>query len=227
MVDLESIKRMYKYLIFILLLGNSNFQFQNTPYFEIARVKYLGGGDWYNDPSGEVNLLNFIAKNTTIKTNAEYKIADLETNDIFSYSFLFLTGHGNILFSEKNAKYLKDYFLNGGFMYVDDDYGLDKSFRKELKKVFPNNELIEIPFSHDIYKSFYKFENGPPKTHEHDNKPPRGYGLFLGERMVIYYTTESNPSDGWANADVHNDPEIKREEALKFGTNIVIYALSH
>jgi len=122
---------------------------------------------------------------------------------------------------------LRDYLENGGFLYIDDDYGLDKSFRREIRKVFPNSDLIELPFSHEIYHAFYDFKNGPPKTHEHDNKAPRGYGIFLGDRMVLYYTTESNPSDGWANPDIHNDPENKRFEALKFGTNIIIYALSN
>ena len=200
---------------------------QQNPYLQIARIQYPGGGDWYNDPSAEVNLLKFISKNTNIKTDAKYLSTDLETNEIFNFPITFLTGHGNILLSEKNLKLLRGYFENGGFMIIDDDYGLDKSFSREIKKVFPNSELIELPFSHDLYHSFYSFENGPPKTHEHDNNPPRGYGLYLGKRMVLFYTTESNPSDGWANKDVHNDSELKREEALKFGTNIVIYALSN
>lgn len=200
---------------------------QQNPYLQIARVQYSGGGDWYNDPSAEVNLLKFVNENTNIKTDAEYISTDLETSEIFNFPITFLTGHGNILLSKKNATLLRDYFTNGGFMIIDDDYGLDKSFRREIKKVFPNNELVELPFNHEIYHSFYNFENGPPKTHEHDNKPPRGYGLFLGERMVLFYTTESNPSDGWTNKDVHNDSEEKRLEALKFGTNLIIYALSN
>ncbi len=218
---------MAKFLFFLCLLTSSEIFTQSSPYFEIARVKYSGGGDWYNDPSAEVNLLKYVAEKTNIKTNPIYKFVDIETSEIFSYPFLFLTGHGNIILTEKSVKTLRDYLNNGGFLYVDDDYGLDKSLRRELKKVFPNNDLIELPFDHEIYNSFYNFEQGPPKTHEHDNKPPKGFGLFLGKRMVIYYTVESNPSDGWANPDVHNDPLEKREEALKFGTNIIIYALSH
>lgn len=194
---------------------------------EIGRVKYKGGGDWYNDPSAEVNLLTFVEDNTNIKTHPNYKFADVESNLIFSFPLLFLTGHGNIKLSSKAVDNLRTYLENGGFIYVDDDYGLDKSFRRELRKIFPNNNLQEIPFDHEIYHCFYDFNNGPPKIHEHDNKPPKGYGLFLGERMVLYYTYESNPSDGWANPDVHNDPEEKRIEALKFGTNILVYALSN
>jgi hypothetical protein len=200
---------------------------QHNPFFQIARVKYSGGGDWYNDPSAEVNLLNYVEKNTNIRTNPNYIAADLESNEIFNYPVSFLTGHGNISLSDKEIKNLNEYLENGGFLIVDDDYGLDQSFRREIKKVFPNNDFLELPFDHEIYNCFYEFKNGPPKTHEHDNKPPRGFGLFLGKRMVIFYLTESNPSDGWANQDVHNDSEEKRLEALKFGTNIIIYALSN
>lgn len=200
---------------------------QTNPHLQIARLKYSGGSDWYNDPSAEVNLLKFISENTNIKTNPKYVVADLDKNEIFNFPVLFMTGHGNIVFSENNVKNLKRYFEQGGFLYIDDDYGLDKAVRREFKKVFPNNEFIELPFNHNIYNEPYKFEYGPPKTHEHDNKPPKGFGVFLGKRMVIYYTTESNPSDGWANKDVHNDPEEKRKEALRFGTNIIVYALSN
>jgi hypothetical protein len=200
---------------------------QINPHLQIARIKYDGGGDWYNDPSAEVNLLNFVGNNTTIKTNPEYVTADLETNEIFNYPISFLTGHGNIVLSEKNLNILREYFENGGFLIIDDDYGLDKSLRREIKKLYPGKDFVEIPFSHEIYNCFYDFSNGPPKTHEHDNKPPRGFGLFWNGRMIIYYIVEGNPSDGWANPDIHNNPEEKRVEALKFGTNIVVYALSN
>jgi hypothetical protein len=220
--------RIFKLLFVTVLISNfGQIIAQENLDLQIARIQYSGGGDWYNDPSAEVNLLKFIGENTNIRTNPKYVTADLETNEIFNFPITFLTGHGNVVFSDKSVKLLRDYFENGGFMIIDDDYGLDNSIRREIKKVFPNNDLVELPFNHDIYHSFYNFENGPPKTHEHDNKPPRGFGLFIGERMVLFYTTESNPSDGWANQDVHNDPEEKRLEALKFGTNIIIYALSN
>ncbi|MCB0729763.1 MAG: DUF4159 domain-containing protein [Ignavibacteriae bacterium] len=215
-----------KFLLIFIIFCEFTYS-QVNPNLQIGRIKYSGGGDWYNDPSAEVNLLNFISENTNIKTNPNYVSVDLETNELFNYPITFLTGHGNIVLSEKNIRTLREYFENGGFMIVDDDYGLDNSFRREISKVFPNSNLIELPFDHEIYHSIYDFNNGPPKTHEHDNKPPRGYGLFLGDRMIIYYTVESNPSDGWANQDVHNDPEEKRIEALKFGTNIIVYALSN
>lgn len=194
--------------------------------FQIVRLKYQGGGDWYNDPSAEVNLLNFIQQNTNIKVDAEYKFVDLASDEIFSYPFLFMTGHGNVVFSKDEVYRLKTYLEYGGFLYIDDDYGLDNAVRREMKKVFPQNDFVELPFSYGLYHSLYKFENGPPKTHEHDKKIPRGYGIFVNNRLAVYYTYESNPSDGWTDATVHNDPPEKREEALKFGANIVIWALS-
>lgn len=216
-----------KYFLVLLFTLNSILISQNSGSFQIARLKYNGGGDWYNDPSAEVNLLNFIAENTNIEVNPEYVFVDVSSDDIFNYPFLFVTGHGNILLSESEAERLRIYLEKGGFIYADDDYGLDKSLRREIKKVFPEYNLIELPFNHGIYHSLYDFELGPPKTHEHDNKPPQGFGLFLEGRLVLYYTYESNPSDGWADARVHNNPEDKRIEALKFGTNIVVWALSN
>jgi hypothetical protein len=215
-----------KIFLLIILFYCVNIFSQNETGFQIARLKYSGGGDWYNDPSAEVNLLKFVQVNTNIKVNAEYKFVDVSSDEIFSYPFLFLTGHGNIVFSADEAKRLRSYLENGGFLYIDDDYGLDKAIRREMKKVFPENDFIEMPFSHKIFNIFYKFENGIPKTHEHDKNAPQTFGIFLGERLSVLYTFESNPSDGWADPEVHNDPKDKREEALKFGTNIIIYALS-
>ena len=217
-----------KKTIFLLaiLFYSVNVYLQNETGFQIARLKYSGGGDWYNDPSAEVNLLKFVQANTNIKVNAEYKFVDIASDEIFSYPFLFLTGHGNIVLSTDEAKRLKTYLENGGFLYIDDDYGMDKAIRREMKKVFPGNDFIEVPFSHKIFNIFYKFENGIPKTHEHDKNAPQTFGIFLGDRLSVLYTFESNPSDGWVDPEVHNDPKDKREEALNFGANIIIYALS-
>ena len=215
---------MKQFLIIISIFANTLFA-QNQIGFKIARLKYNGGGDWYNDPSAEVNLLKFIAENTNIKTNPVYEFVDLTSGNIFAYPFLFMTGHGNIVFSDSEAKKLRTYLENGGFLYVDDDYGLDKAFRREIKKVFPDKDLVELPFSHGIYHCVYDFSYGPPKIHEHDNKPPQGFGIFVNGRLCVYYTYESNPSDGWADPEVHKDPQEKRLEALKFGTNIVAWAL--
>ena len=195
--------------------------------FKIARLKYSGGGDWYNDPNEEVNLLNFIRQNTNIDVNPKYEFVEISSETFFSYPFIFMTGHGNISFSSEEAKRLRQYLEAGGFLYADDDYGMDKAFRREIKKVFPDQELVELPFSYGLYHCHFDFPNAAPKTHEHNGKPPQGFGLFHKGRLVVYYTYESNPSDGWNDPSVHNDPEAKHQEALRFGTNIVVWALTH
>lgn len=216
-----------KNLVILLILSSLNSFPQTDGDFQIVRLKYNGGGDWYNDPSAEINLLKYLQKNTNLTVKAEYKFVDISSDEIFSYPFLFMTGHGNIVFSDSEAKRLRKFLENGGFLYIDDDYGLDKAFRREIKKVFPDNELIELPYSHDIYNILYDFSSGPPKTHKHEEIPAQGFGIFIEGRLAVYYTYESNPSDGWADAEVHNNPEDKREEALKFGANVILYALSN
>jgi hypothetical protein len=218
---------MKKIITLVLILISIEIFPQTDGAFQIARLKYNGGGDWYNDPSAEINLLKFLQANTNLKVKAEYKFVDISSEEMFSYPFLFMTGHGNIVFSSSEADRLKKYLENGGFLYIDDDYGLDKALRREMKKVFPDKEFIELPFSHSIYNIFYDFSSGPPKTHKHDESPAQGFGIFIDERLAVYYTYEANPSDGWTDAVVHNDPENKRDEALKFGANIVLYSLSN
>lgn len=196
--------------------------------FVIARVKYGGGGDWYNDQSSEVNMLEYIRKNTTIEVRPTFEYVELSSDNIFNYPLLFLTGHGNVLFTESEAKRLRAYLENGGFLYIDDDYGMDTAIRREMRKVFPEQELQELPFSHAIYNSFYQFPNGLPKVHEHDNKAPQGFGLFTKQkRLCVFYTFETNPSDGWADPTVHDDPPERRDIAMKIGTNIIVYALTN
>ncbi len=200
---------------------------QSLDALTIARVKYSGGGDWYNDPSAEVNLLRFVGQHTAIDVNPRYEFVELSSEKLFSYPILFLTGHGNVAFSDYEAQRLRAYLQRGGFLYADDDYGLDRPFRREMKKVFPQGEFVELPFNHPLYAHPFSFPNGVPKTHEHDAKPTRGYALFHDGRLVVYYTVESNPSDGWADPEIHGDPPAVRTEALRFGTNIVVWALSH
>ncbi|MFO7448287.1 MAG: DUF4159 domain-containing protein, partial [Ignavibacteriaceae bacterium] len=175
-----------KYFLLVLILSLQVISFpQDEGAFQIARLKYSGGGDWYNDPSAEVNLLKYVRSNTNIKVKPEYKFVELSTDEIFSFPFLFVTGHGNIVFTQSEAERLRKYLENGGFIYIDDDYGLDKAVRREMKKVYSDKEFVEIPFGHGIYNAVYKFD-GPPKTHKHDENPPRGYGLFLGEGLAVY-----------------------------------------
>jgi len=195
--------------------------------FKIARLKYSGGGDWYNDPREEVNLLKFVKQNTLVDVDPNYEFVEITSDKFFTYPFIFMTGHGNMTFTSTEVERLRTYLENGGFIYADDDYGMDTPFRREIKKVFPGQELVELPFSHGLYHCQYDFPNGVPKTHEHDNKVPQGFGLFHNGRLVLYYTYESNPSDGWDDPEVHGDPPEKREEALRFGTNIVVWALTH
>lgn len=194
---------------------------------KIARVKYSGGGDWYNDPSGEVNLLKYLQANTNIPVDPIYEWVDLSSPNIFAYPILFLTGHGNVNFTEKEVQNLRIYLKNGGFLYIDDDYGLDKFIRREMKKVFPDQEFVELPFNHPIYSSHFKFERGLPKIHEHEGKPPQGFGLFIDGRLCVFYTFESNLGDGWVDPDVYKDPPELREKAFQMGANIVIYALTN
>jgi len=194
--------------------------------FTIARIHYGGGGDWYGDPSSLPNLLEFISEKTSIIVEpSEYRIK-LTDPGLFSHSFLYLTGHGNIRFNEDEIIVLRDYLLKGGFLHADDNYGMDASFRREMKRVFPEKEWVEIPFDHDIYHVFYDFPNGLPKVHEHDGKPPKGLGLFYEKRLITFYSYESDLGDGWEDIEVHNNPLEIREAALKMGVNIVWFALT-
>ncbi len=208
----------------VIILSQSN---QPGSALKIGRLKYQGGGDWYNDPQEEVNLLKFIRQNTLIDVNPVYEFVEIGDDKFPTYPIIFMTGHGNITLSENEIKKLRSYLENGGFLYADDDYGMDKAFRREIKKVFPEKNIIELPFTYGLYHCHYDFPNGPPKIHEHDNKPPQGFGILHDGRLVVYYTYESNPSDGWNDPDVHDTPLEKHEEALRFGTNIVVWALTH
>ncbi|MBI1807110.1 MAG: DUF4159 domain-containing protein [Ignavibacteria bacterium] len=224
---------MNRFIIILVLVGLLFFleAFSQTgkvsSSFKISRLKYSGGGDWYNDPQEETNLLKFVKQNTLIDVEPTYEFVDIASDKFLTYPFIFLTGHGNMTFTDLEVKRLRSYLENGGFIYADDDYGMDKAFRREVKKIFPEQDLVELPFSYGLYNCQYDFSHGPPKTHEHDGKPPQGFGLFHNGRLVLYYTYESNPSDGWNDPDVHGDPPEKREEALRFGTNIVVWALTH
>jgi hypothetical protein len=218
-------------IVLLAVIGfHSSAAAQNTPTsgsaVKIARVKYSGGGDWYNDPSAEINLLRYVRAHTSITVEPVYEYVDLGTDNLFLYPMLFMTGHGTVSLTEAELRNLRAYLTNGGFLYIDDDYGMDESIRRELKRVFPDQALRELPFSHPIYHCHFDFPKGLPKIHEHDNKPPEGLALFHDGKVCVFYTYETNPSDGWADPEVHNDPPERRESALKMGTNIIVYALS-
>jgi hypothetical protein len=195
--------------------------------FTIARVKYGGGGDWYADPSSLPNLLEQIHIRTSIRTPIHEDTIEITDPRLFECPYLYLTGHGNISFTDEEVNILRTYFANGGFLHADDNYGMDSSFRREMKKIFPESPLVELPFDHLIYHSCYDFPDGLPKIHEHDGKPPQGLGIWYNDRLVVFYTYECDLGDGWEDPEVHNDPPEKREQAFKMGVNIVWYSLTH
>lgn len=198
----------------------------NAQEFTIGRIHYSGGGDWYSNPSSLPNLLHYLQTHTDMivaKKEVQIKLMD---EDIFSYPFLYMTGHGNVRFSEKEANRLRMFLESGGFLHADDNYGMDQSFRREMKRVFPNKEFLELPFDHPVFHQVYDFDNGLPKVHEHDNKPPQALALFHNERIIVLYTYESDLGDGWEDAEVHRDPEEIRAAALQMGVNIIHFALT-
>ena len=194
---------------------------------EIALLKYNGGGDWYANPTSLPNLIRF--SNQTIKTKIKTKPATVEPGspDLFSYPFVHMTGHGNVIFSDNEVSNLRNYLLSGGFLHIDDNYGLNEYIRKEIKKIFPNSNLIEIPANHPIFQTPNSFPSGLPKIHEHDGKRAQAFGIFENNRLVLLYTYESDLGDGWEDAEVNNDPKEVREKALKMGANILNYIFNN
>lgn len=210
-------------LAYVLHIGPVRAQSAHT--FKVAAVKYSGGGDWYQAQTPLPNLLRYVRENTLIDVSPEPEVVELSSDKLFGHPFLFMSGHGAMVFSDAEARRLRRYLENGGFLYVDDDYGIDEYLRREMKKVFPEKEFVEVPFDHEIFHTHFSFPNGLPKIHEHDDNPPQGFGLLHEGRLIVFYSFESNISDGWESPDVHNDPPEKREEALRMGTNILTYAL--
>mgnify|MGYP001486039901 CR=1 FL=1 len=198
----------------------------NAQTFSIARVQYGGGGDWYSDPSSLPNLLRFINQKTPLSVDFEETRIKLTDDHANHFPYLYLTGHGNVKFSENEIIALRSILLNGGFMHADDNYGMDKSFRREIKRVFPNKDFVPLPNDHIIFTNYFKFPEGLPKVHEHDNKPATAFGLYEGERMILLYTYESDLGDGWEDPSVHGDPWEIREASLKMGVNIVYFILT-
>ena len=191
--------------------------------YSIATLKYNGGGDWYANPTALPNLIEFSNKNLGTNINESPDIVEVGSSDIFNYPLIHMTGHGNIFFSNEEANNLRKYLLSGGFLHVDDNYGLDEFFRKEITKVFPNKKLIQINSNHIIFNQSFSFPNGLPKIHIHDAKPSEAYGIFDNGRLLCLYTYESDLSDGWEDSEVHNDSEETRLKALKMGSNIIEY----
>lgn len=193
----------------------------------IARVQYGGGGDWYTGSQTLSTLLSFVREHTLLDVAPSEDDVELSNRRLYQYPVLYLTGHGNVFFSERDARALRRYLEQGGFLHIDDDYGLDEHIRREMQKVFPDQEFVELPFDHPIYRSHYRFTNGLPKVHEHDGAPPQGFGLFDQEgRLAVFYSYEADLGNGWDPPDVHGNPPDVRRAALQMGTNILIYALT-
>lgn len=205
-------------LLAVLLLGQYD--------FTIARVKYGGGGDWYSNPTSLPNLLGALNARTLVRAPQREQVVEITDPDLFKYPYLYLNGHGNVRFTDEEVRILRDYFAAGGFLHADDNYGMDSSFRREMKRVFPDSPLIELPSDHPLYHGFYDFPRGLPKIHEHDNKPAQGFGIFYQNQLAVFYTYECDLGDGWEDADVHYDPPEKHEAALQMGINIIMYCLT-
>lgn len=200
---------------------------EGGPGFALARLKYDGGGDWYSNPSSLPNLARALRERTPIAIDRLDEVRlSLQDEDLFAFPFLYMNGHGNVRFTDAEVERLRRYLTSGGFLFADDNYGMDESFRREMARVFPDRKFVEVPFDHAVYHSFYEIPQGPPKVHEHDGKPPLGLGIFDGDRLVVFYTYESDIGDGLEDPEVHNDPPEKREAAMRMAVNVVYYALT-
>jgi uncharacterized protein DUF4159 len=213
--------------LLLLATGSAAATDQGAPRFTIARLQYDGGGDWYSDPSSLPNLLNFVAAETGMRTAREEARVRIMDEELFLYPFVYMTGHGNISFSAAEALRLRHYLESGGFLHADDNYGMDESFRRELARVFPDKQLVELPPEHGLFHCHFKLANGLPKIHEHDGERAQALGLFIKDRLAVLYTFESDLGDGWEDAHIHGDPPHKHRAALEMGTNIIVWALTH
>lgn len=214
------------YLAILLLLSVLCSYGQNNNY-QIAVLKYNGGGDWYSNLETSLpNLIDFCNKNLKTNINSEQAIVEVGSAEIFNYPFVHLTGHGNVIFNQQEAENLRNYLISGGFLHISDNYGLDKFIRPQMKLVFPETEFIELPSNHPIYHQTYDFNSGLPKIHEHDDKSPKGYGIIYEGKLVCFYDVECDLGDGWEDSEVHNDSEENRTAALKMGANIIQYAFT-
>ena len=210
-------------LLLITLVIASSFQ---TDYsIKIAKLKYDGGGDWYGNRTALPNLAKYCNENLKTSINPQDEVVEAASAEIFNYPYVYMTGHGNVLFNAKDAANMRKYLLAGGFLHIDDNYGLDKYIRPEMKKIFPELDFVELPFNHPIYNQRYNFPKGLPKIHEHDNKAPQGFAIIKNGRVLVFYSVECDLGDGWEDKLVHNDTKEAREKAFKMGANIVQFSL--
>ncbi|NCC87478.1 MAG: DUF4159 domain-containing protein [Clostridia bacterium] len=211
----------------LLLLTISIMGFSQDNSYRIALLKYSGGGDWYANPTALPNLIDFCNQNLGTRINPEPVTVEAGSNDIYNYPFIHMTGHGNVVFSDYEAENLRNYLLSGGFLHIDDNYGMDPYIRAELERIFPDIELVELPYTHPIYHQKYDFKTGLPKIHEHDNQPPQGFGIIHQGRLIVFYTFETDLGDGWEDEPVHNNSYGTRLKALQMGANIINYVFNN
>ena len=212
------------FVLFLFLLRPAVAPAQNE--LQIARLKYKGGGDWYANPTSLPNLIQFCNQNLGTRIDAKEETVEAGSPELFNYPFIHMTGHGNVVFTDQEARNLRRYLMAGGFLHIDDNYGMDPYVRAEMKKVFPELDFVELPFDHPLYRQVYPFRQGPPKIHEHDGKPAQGLALIYQGRMVCYYTYQCDLGDGWEDPEVHDDPPKLHRDALKMGGNLIQYVFN-
>jgi len=217
-------RRILLFLSFMAFLGTGIAQSGSG--LKLALLKYQGGGDWYANPTALPNLSRFCNTNIGTNLDPDYATVEVGSVEIYSYPFIHMTGHGNVIFNDLEAENLRNYLLGGGFLHIDDNYGMDRYVRVAMKKVFPELEFTELPFEHEIYKQTYTFKTGIPKIHKHDDKPAQGFGLFWEGRLICYYSYETDLGDGWEDIEVHKDPPSLRQKSLQMGSNIIEYVFT-
>ena len=220
-------KKKISVLVFMVLLSAGSSEIaRGQDRLQIAKLKYNGGGDWYANKTGLTNLIAFCNSNLNTSLAPEEEVVEVGSPELFLFPLVYMTGHGNVVFSSEEAQNLRKYLLAGGFLHIDDNYGMDEFVRLEMKKVFPELEFVELPHSHPIYQQKYEFKQGLPKIHEHDGQSPQGFGLVHDGRLMCFYTYESDLGNGWEDQRIHNDPEAKRQQALEMGANILTFAFT-
>ena len=215
------VNRLFVAVVLVAAPGGASAQESMT----IGRLHYDGGGDWYANPSSLPNLLKAVGERTSFRMAAREKVVQLLDDDLWQVPYLYMTGHGNVKWNERELVVLRRYLAQGGFLHVDDNYGMDESIRREIARLFPDRTLVEVPWDHQVYRIVYPFPKGLPKIHEHDGKPAQGFGIFVDGRLVLYYSYQSDLGDGWEDPDVHKDPPEKHEAALRMGVNLFTYAV--
>jgi hypothetical protein len=213
------------FLLLVALAGSAENPGGPDPVLTIGRLHYDGGGDWYANPSSLPNLLNALRSRTALRVSTQERVVTLSDDDLWNVPYLYMTGHGNVRWSDTELAILRRYLLQGGFLHADDNYGMDQSIRRELARLFPDHPLVEVPLNHPIYHLVYDLPKGIPKIHVHDGKPAQGFGIFLNGRLAVYYSYQSDLGDGWEDPEVHHDPPEKREAALRMGVNLFSYAV--